>query len=200
MSSYPFSPLNFFYSGLLAGGIAGELRRRAVMRQGGIALSADQLKLNFYVAALMTWAVILKVFEWTDLYGLFPGREAFGIHFAMFLPVVFWTPLVCNFLWRYKPTYAFYSIAWACVVGVVTPVVVSFILGYPSIFLFYFGVPLAYYIPWGARFADTTGLWRPVLLLFPGVTWGIIVGWVRWRYLQRGGPVVGRLAQPLSRV
>jgi hypothetical protein len=178
--------VNFVYSGLWAGAIAGELRRRAAIWQARAILSIDDLKLNFHVAALAALAVILKIMEWLDLYGLFPGRNAFGMHLLMFLPVLLWNPILCKFLWKYLPRSAPLAISMACVAGIAAPVVVSYALGYPSMFLFYLGVPLAYSIPWGARFADATGMLKPVLLLAPGIAWGLVIGWLGWRYR---GPV-----------
>jgi len=188
-TTYPFSPANYLYSGALAGAIVAELRRRAAIWQPHTVLSQHDLKLNFHIAALMTWAVILKIVEWLDLTWIQPGSDAFGAHLFMFFTVLLWTPLVCIFLWRYVPSRAWFAIFWTCAAGVVAPIAIGYILALPAIMLVASGLTPAYWMLWGARFLDTAGLWKAIWFLVPGVVWGVIVGWLRWRHhqLQNGG-------------
>jgi hypothetical protein len=184
LSTYPFSPANYLYSGLLAGAIVAELCRRSAICQSHVVLSQHDLKLNFHIAALMAWAVILKVLEWLDLTWVQPGSDAFGAHLFMLLAVLLWTPLACKFLWRYIPSRAFFAMFWTCVAGVLAPIVISYVLALPAILLVSSGLTPAYWMLWGGRFLDSAGLWKAIWCVVPGVTWGITVGWLRWRYLQ----------------
>jgi hypothetical protein len=186
VSHYPLGLGNFLYFGLLAGAVTGEMRVRSLRRESSAPCSAADLKLDFYIAALLAWAVILKVMECFELVTVQPGREspAVGAHLFMFLSVALWTPDVCKYLWRYTPSRAIYVILWACASGVLLPPVIGFILSFPAWLLFYLGMPLGLEMAWGTRFWNAIGIWRPVLFLAPGLSWGMIVGLLRWHYLR----------------
>jgi hypothetical protein len=174
---------NFLYSGFLAGAVTGEIRLRSLRGETSVPRTELELKQDFYITALAVWAVILKVFECLELVTVQPGRDVFGVHLFMFLSILLWTPLVCRYLWKWTPSRASYAMLWACAAGVLLPPVIGYILHFPATILLYMGVPLAYEMCWGMRFLYYAAPLRPVLFLGPGVTWGIIVGLLRWRYL-----------------
>jgi hypothetical protein len=201
VSRYPLGWGNFLYSGFLAGAVTGEIRHRSLARDSPISRSAAELKMDLYIAALMTWAVILKVRECFELITVQPGREFFAPHPFLFLSVLLWTPLVCKYLWKYTPSRAIYAVLWASASGLLLPLLSGFILGYPGLILLYMGVPVVYEMAWGVQFLYALDLRTRVLSLSPGVTWGLIVGFLRWRYLpleKQSSPdtVPSRLSSP----
>jgi hypothetical protein len=178
---------NFLYAGFLAGAIVGEIRFRSLRRESPKPFSPGETKSDFYVVALLTWAVILKVFGCFDLVNIPPGPnvDAVAVHLCMFFSVLLWAPAVCKYLWAYTPSRAIYVILLACVTGVLLPPVVGYVLYVPVVVLLYAGAPpFLYAVSWGTTFMNAVGIWKPVLFLVPGLTWGIIVGLIRWRYLQ----------------
>jgi len=138
----------------------------------------------------MAWAVILKVFGCFELVTIPAGRPVLevGAHLVRLCSVALWVPAVCQYLWKHPPRHALYGTVFACAVGVLLPPLISYVLYFPVIVLMYMELPpLASAALWGITFMNADGIWKPVLLLVPGLTWGIIVGLARWRDLQMAG-------------
>lgn len=187
LSVYPLDFGNFLYAGLLAGAVSGEIRFRTLLGKSDVPLSVDHVRQNFYVAALMTWAVILKVFGCFELVTIPAGRPVFesGAHLVRVLSVALWVPAVCRYLWKHPHRPAISMILFACAAGVLMPVAIACILYFPVLILVYAGLPpVAAAALWGIAFVNAPGIWRLVLLLAPGVTWGIIVGLLGRHYGQ----------------
>lgn len=184
LSEQPLDLGNFLYSGLVAGIVVGEVHRRALLAKSGVVRSAPELKRDFYVAALMVWAVLLKVLECIYLTTAQPGRPAFGVHFFMFLSVLVWTPWVCKLYWKREPDSLISSVMRSCAAGVLGPPLSGLALLVPALILLYSGFRATYAVLWGLAFFSLAGNLGPVLFFVPGLTWGTITGLLRWRYLQ----------------
>jgi hypothetical protein len=187
LSAYPLDWGNFLYAGFLAGAVTGEIRFRSLRSKSSVARSAEELKLDFYILALMTWAVILKAFGCFELVTIPAGRPVpeVGAHLVRLLSVALWVPAACRYLWKHPPGRAIYATLFACGAGVLLPPLISYLLYVPVITLLYVGLPpFATAALWGITFMKANGIWKPILLLVPGLTWGITIGLLRWRYLQ----------------
>ena len=184
LSERPLDLANFLYSGLVAGIVVGEVHRRALLAQSGIVRSTLDLKRDFSVAALMTWAVILKVLECIYLTTIQPGKVAVGIHFFMFLSVLLWTPWVCKLFWKRHPSSQTSSVIRSFAAGVLLPPLVGLVLLIPAVILLYTGITATYAMLWGLAFYSVAGHWGPLVFFLPGLIWGTVTGLLRWRYLQ----------------
>lgn len=189
VSAYPLDWGNFLYAGFLAGAVVGEIRSRSLRSQSSVPRSPDELRQDFYIIALMAWAVILKVFGCFELVTIPAGRPVteVGAHLVRLLSVALWALPLCQYLWKHPPKYAIHMTFFACAAGVLLPPLVSYVLYFPLGVLLYMGLPpVAFAALWGITFLNAGGawIWKPVLLLVPGLTWGLIVGSLRWRYLQ----------------
>lgn len=186
-AAYPLDFRNFLYAGFLAGAVVGEIRFRSLPSQSSVPCSADELRQDFYIIALMAWAVILKVLGCFDLVSIPPGRPVLevGAHLVRLLSVAMWVTPVCQYLWKHPSRHAIYVILFACAAGVLLPLLTGCLLYFPVIVLVYMGLPpIASAALWGITSLNMVGIWKPVLLLVPGLAWGLIVGSLRWRYLQ----------------
>ena len=187
LSAYPLDWGNFLYAGMLAGAVTGEIRFRSLRSELSVARSAEELKQDFYIFGLMTWAVILKVFGCLELVTIPAGRPVpeVGAHLVSLLSVALWVPSVCQYLWKHPPRRAIYTVLLACAAGVLLPPLISFVLYFPVLILLYVGLPpIAVAALWGIRFMNANGIWQPVLFLAPGLAWGITAGLLGWDYLQ----------------
>jgi hypothetical protein len=185
VSDKPLKVGTFLYSGLLAGIVAGEVNRRALSAQAGMVPTASKLKRDFQVASLMIWAVVLKAVECVYLLNAQPGRGAVGLHFAMFLSTLLWSPWACRFFWKHRPESLLSSVIRNSAAGVLFPPLSAAALYVPAIMLLFGGFPSAYAMLWGGTvFLDFHPSWLRVVAVFPGLIWGVLVGLLRWRYLR----------------
>ena len=184
VSDKPLGAGTFLYSGVLAGVIAAEINRRTVSNHAGILRNHSELKRDFLVGSLMTWAVVLKAVECAFLVSTPPGKVAVGFHFIMFLSVLLWSPWVCRIFWNHRPGGLLISIIRSSAAGVLFPPLVAVALYVPVMMLFVAGLLLPYAMLWGGIvFLHISPGLLHVLAFFPGLIWGLIVGILRWRYL-----------------
>jgi len=185
VSDKPLEAGIFLYSGALAGIIASEIGRRALSVQAGMVRTASELKRDFQVASLMIWAVVLKPVECWFLFNAQPGRTAAGLHFVMFLSILLWSPWVCRFFWKHRPGSLLTSVMRGSVAGMLFPPLSALVLYVPAIILSFGGVSSAYAMLWGGIVLLAIHTWwLYIVAVFPGLIWGVIVGFLRWRYLQ----------------
>ena len=184
ITNLPLEDGTIFYSGLLAGLLAGELCRRYYRSRLGNQPSATELSRQLLISALMVWAVLLKILESAYLSTSTPGREPFGLHIFMFGSVLLWTPLACKALWRLRRLSLLWSVIWCIAAGLVGPLLTGLVLYVPVIFLFYAGISSSIYgVLWGAIMLLKVAREDSVLVaIAPGLTWGVIVGTLLWRY------------------
>ncbi len=177
---------SFLYSGLLAGLLAGELCRRNFLSFAGIHPTGEVLKRRFWVSALVTWAVLLKILESLYLLTVPPGRAPVGIHLFMLISVLLWTPLVCRYLWKLQPSSFLFSVLWCIGAGVLLPPLFSGVLLFPAGFLLFAGITAyGYSMVWGAWFLNMPGAGGVIMFFAPGLSWGLVVGTLLWHYLQQ---------------
>lgn len=114
-----------------------------------------------------------------------PGRTAAGIHFAMFLSILLWSPWVCRFFWKRRPKSLLSSVIRSVAAGVLFPPLSAAVLYLPAVMLILTGTRGAYAMLWGGEIllAIHPG-WLTVMAACPGLLWGVIVGVLRWRYSQ----------------
>jgi len=177
---------SFLYSGLLAGLLAGELCRRNSLSLAGIRPTGEPLRRRFWISAVMTWAVLLKVLESLYVLTVPPGQDPVGTHFFMLASVVLWTPWACKFLWKLQHSSFLSSVLWCVGVGVLLPPLFSWVLLLPAGFLLFAGITsYGYGMVWGGWFLNMSGGSRVIMFLAPGLSWGLVVGTLLWRYLQQ---------------
>jgi hypothetical protein len=174
----------FLYSGLLSGVITGELCRRSFLSLTQTRPPSEILNRRFWISALMTWAVLLKMLESLYLSTLAPGRNPVGIHLFMLASVLLWTPLVCKMLWKHCPSTFFSCVLWCIGGGVLLPPLASVILLFPAVIMLYAGItPSVYGMIWGALFLKMTTPGGAIIMsIAPGLSWGLVVGTLLWRY------------------
>lgn len=182
----------FLYNGALAGIFVADMYWRWRLTQLPVAEVQRSLAFQFLSAALITWAVLLKIGECLFVSVMQPGRRTFPLHFLAFLPVLLWTPSVCRYLRRRRPRNLAYSIVRSCAFGVLIPPLVSSVL-FPVVgIVLYMGINL-YPMLWGdlvfLSFYNFAEAKYYLLCLIPGFIWGIVVGLIRWRDLQLEGVV-----------
>jgi hypothetical protein len=176
----------FLYDGAFAGFVCGYLLYRGHGQT--ITHTADSIdsSKSFLFAALVCWAIILKIGERLYALTLAPGLSVFPGHFFMFLPVLLWTPRACRYLWRTEPSRLLVSVLRACALGIFLPPLIGLLL-FPFVALVQFARINLYPMLWGnlvffAFFSfHNSGYY--LLCLLPGFIWGVVVGIVRWRYL-----------------
>jgi len=179
---------SFLYSGLLSGLLAGELCRRNFLSLTGIRPTGEQLRRRFWISAVMTWAVLLKILESLYVLTVPPGRDPVGIHFFMLVSVVLWTPLACRFLWKLQPSSFLSSVLWCIGAGVLLPPLVSWVLLIPAGFLLFAGITsFGYGMVWGGWFLNMSGASGVTMSVAPGLSWGLVIGTLLWRYQQLRG-------------
>lgn len=185
VSDKPLGAGTFLYSGLLAGIVAGEMNRRALSAQSGRVRKAAELKRDFQIASLMVWALVLKGAECRYSIDVEPGRAVAGIHPAMFLSVLLWSPWVCRFFWKRRPGSLLSSVIRSAAAGLLFPPLSAAVLYLPVALLVIGGMRGAYTMLWGGEIllAIHPG-WLPLLVACPGLIWGVLVGLLRWQYLQ----------------
>ncbi len=183
---------SFLYSGLLSGFLVGELCRRSFLSLAGIRPTGELLKRRFWVSALMTWAVLLKILESLYLSTVPPGRNPVGIHLFMLASVLLWTPMACKILWRHQPASFLSCVLWCVGVGVLLPPLTSWVLLFPAVFMLYAGIASSVYgMTWGTLFLKmTTPSGVMIMSVVPGLSWGLVVGTLLWRYLQQEKPAL----------
>lgn len=184
VSNKPLGAETFLYSGLLAGIVAGEIHRRGLSARSGLVRSAAELKRDFHVASLMIWALVLKGVECRYSITVEPGRAVAGIHFAMFLSILLWSPWVCRYFWKRKPESLLSSVIRSAVAGVLSPPLSAAVLYLPVVMLILTGTRGASSMLWGGEILlSPYPWWLRILIAFPGLIWGVLVGGLRWRYL-----------------
>jgi hypothetical protein len=185
VSDKPLGTGAFLYSGLLAGIVAGEMNRRALSAQSGRVRKAAELKRDFQIASLMVWALVLKGVECRYSIDVEPGRTVAGIHPAMFLSVLLWSPWVCRFFWKRRPESLLSSVIRTAAAGLLFPPLSAVVLYLAVALLVIGGMRGAYAMLWGGEvlLAIHPG-WLPLLVACPGLIWGVLVGLLRWQYLQ----------------
>src|SRR5260370_31236002 len=179
---------SFLYSWLLSGLLAGELCRRNFLSLAGIHPTGEQLRRRFWISAVMSWAVLLKILESLYVLTVPPGPDPVGIHFFMLASVVLWTPLACKFLWKLQPSSFPSSALWCIGAGVLLPPLLSSVLLLPAGFLLFAGITsYGYGMVWAGWFLNMSGASRVIMFLAPGLSWGLVVGALLWRYQQLEG-------------
>jgi hypothetical protein len=185
VSDKPLGAGTFLYSGLLAGIVASELNRKTISARWGMVRKPSELKRDFQVASLMIWAVLLKAIECEYFIDAQPGKVAGGLHLAMFFAVLLWSPWVSRFFWNHRPRSLLSSVLRSSAAGMLFPPLSAIVLYLPVMVLFFAGIPVAYAMLWGGIiFLRIHPWWLHALVVSPGLIWGVIVGLLRWQYLQ----------------
>jgi hypothetical protein len=186
----------FVYGGVWAGILTGELCRRSMLSSSE---PHRRLELDFILAAITTWAVLLKLGACAYESTLQPGQPTLLFHLLPFLSILLWTPRVCAYLWRHRPRHLVHSIVRSCAMGILLPPFVSLIL-FPLVGLLLMVKVNLYPILWGDMvffaFLRMPQAKYYLLTLLPGFTWGVVVGILRWRYLSKEQAIGSRKAVP----